>query len=110
MAENYSISAAGTVRSRDLTGMNTLNRLRTVGVKKGEITLTFDGYRIPDASTRYIVKAQVLAGPRVKLPIPTVRLLGFRPEGFALQVTRGATLLTITDIRQLEFMIEVSRY
>lgn len=109
-AENYSLVAAGTVRSTDMTGENTINRLRAVGVKKGEITLTFDGYRMPDASTRYIVKAQIMAGPALKLPIPMVRLIEFRPEGFTLRVTRGATLLTITEIRQLEFIIEVSRY
>jgi hypothetical protein len=106
----YGVVAAGKARSRDLTGENNINRLRAVGVKKGEIAFTFDDYRMPDASTRYVIKAEALAGPKVKLPIPTVRLLEFRPEGFALRVTRGTTLLTITEIRQIEFMIEVNKY
>lgn len=102
------------MRSRDLTGENTINRLRALGVKKGEITFTFDKYHMPDASTRYVIKAEALAvplaGPRVKPPIPTVRLLEYRPDGFALRVTRGTTLLTIAEIRQIEFMIEVNKF
>lgn len=110
MPEGYSVVAAGTVRSRDLTGENTFNRLRAVGVKKGEITLTFDGYSDTNASSHYVIKAEVLAGPKVKLPIPTVRLFEFRHEGFVLRVVRGTTLLTMTEIRQLQFMTEVSRF
>jgi hypothetical protein len=97
------------VRSNDLTGENTIGRLRAVGVKKGEITFIFDGYSTPDASTHYAIKLGIVPDPNMKLPAPTVRVSDFRNEGFVLSVTRGATLLTITELRQLEFVIEVYR-
>ncbi len=64
---------------------------------------------MPDASTQYVIRAEAVASPGMKLPVPTVRLKEFRPEGFALSITRGEALLTITELRKLEVMIEVNR-
>jgi hypothetical protein len=104
-----SLLATGRVRSRDLTGENTLNRLRVVGVKKGEITYVFDGYRIPDVSTQYVIRVEAVAFPGMELPLPTVRVKEFRPEGFAVSITRGESPLTVAELRKLEVMIEVRR-
>ncbi|OGW36639.1 MAG: hypothetical protein A2X58_09330 [Nitrospirae bacterium GWC2_56_14] len=105
----YNLVAAGTLRSRDLTGENTINRLRAAGVKNGEITFVFDGYRKPDASTHYAFRIELVPDPNMKPPVPTVRVSEFRPEGFVLSVTRGATLLTRAELRQIEFVIQVYR-
>lgn len=105
----YNLVAAGTVRSNDLTGENTIGRLRAVGVTKGEITFTFDGYRMPDLSTRYAIRTGIVVTPTMTLPVPAAQVSDFRPEGFVLRATRDGALLTLTETRRIEFAIEVYR-
>lgn len=105
-----SVVAAGTIRSLDLTGENTINNLRTVplSVKKGRITMTFDDYRMDEAA-QYLIDARALVRLNAKLSIPTVELLEFRPEGFVLQVTRGTQPLYVSQIQQLQFRVIVAK-
>lgn len=105
----YELAAAGTLRSRDFTGENTINRLRPIDVRKGEISFTFDGYSRPDAAAGYEVKAAVVATSRMKPPIPTAQFGGFGENGFTLTVAREGAPLKPSEIKRLEFMIQVVR-
>jgi hypothetical protein len=51
-----------------------------------------------------------LAVSNPALPVPAVRFLEFRAEGFVLRVTSGVAPVNIAILEKLEFMIEVSRY
>ena len=107
-APTYGIVAAGLIRGDNGNGRPQYNSLNVVNVAAGEITLSFNGYRVPDASFQYIVKT--LAVSHADLRSPVVRFLEFRPEGFVLRVSSGASGVRATLLRQLEFMVEVSRY
>jgi hypothetical protein len=103
----YQVVAAGIVRG-DLTGRTpVLGRLRTIATEPGYITFTFDGYQKPDGSHQYIVK--VMGVSNLALPVPTVRFLEYRDEGFVLRITGGVTKVKVEVIQKLEFILEVSR-
>ncbi len=107
----YSVVAAGILGSRDFTGENMYNRLRVASpkaVKRGAITFTFDNYPSAADYGRYIVNASVMS--QTGKSATTVQLRGFGPDGFTLTIVRGTTPLTITEIRKLQFMIEVTRF
>lgn len=112
------VVAAGLIRGDNLPDGPATGNLRVVpgvtGVSgvDGQIVFTFDGYRVPDGTFQYIVKAMAVPPPPIppaKTQLMSVRFISYRPEGIVLRVTRGATTLTLSVLESVKYMLEISR-
>jgi len=104
----YDVAAAGLVLGNQTAVGPVVGGLRVASVSAGEVLFTFDDYQQPDSSFQYIVKVLPQSAPP-RTPVPTVRFLEFRPNGFALKVTRGVANVSVADLQSVPFMLEVSR-
>ncbi|HEX5706943.1 MAG TPA: hypothetical protein VFX96_06590, partial [Pyrinomonadaceae bacterium] len=108
----YSIVAAGIVSHNGgrFPVYNNLN-LRVVG--NGLVTVGFDGYKVPDDTFQYIVKALPVFNPELRLLDLVVEFDSFLSTdnlGFRLRVTSGGQPVDGERLQFVELMIEVSRY
>lgn len=105
---SYDVVAAGVLQGNQTAAGPVIGGLRVASVASGEVVFVFDNYREPDGSFQYIVKVLPVSAPP-RTPVPTVRFLEFRSTGFVLKVTRGTINVSVTDLRAVQFMLEVSR-
>jgi hypothetical protein len=108
----YAIVAAGIVMEGSSRGpvYNGLN-LRVVGV--GLVTVGFTGYRAPDDTFQYIVKALPVFNAELKMGAVVVMFDSFLRSddlGFRLRVMNNGEPMEAELLKLLELMIEVSRY
>lgn len=104
----YDVVAAGLVLGNQTAVGPVVGGMRVASVASGEVVFTFDDYQLPDGSFQYIVKALPVSAPP-RTPVPTVRFLEFRADGFALKVTRGVANVSVADLQSVPFMLEVNR-
>lgn len=108
----YSIVAAGIVTHENARQpvYNNLN-MRVVG--NGLVTVGFDGYRLPDDTFQYIVKAMPVFNAELRTGGVVVMFDSFLSTdnlGFRLRVLNNGVPMDGEQLRFLELMIEVSRY
>jgi hypothetical protein len=110
-APSYGVVAAGLVRADHPAAVGpAVGNLRIASVAAGEVVMTFDEYEepYPVGDFQYVVKVLAVSAPP-RTPVPTVRFLEFRPNGFAIKVTRGNANVSVADLQTVPFMIEVTR-
>lgn len=127
---NYSIVAAGIVSGRGNPRLPVYNELTIVDIQPGLILYTFRDYKPPSVRDefQYIVKAapvlqspeqiereqngEILSFGELQTLRAAIRVdfRGFVVEGFVLQVLINSEALDLERLKQLEIMIEVSRY
>jgi len=121
-AKTYSIVAAGVVTCDGTSGNPNYNKLTAKAGRGGTVAVTFADYTQPDASFMYIVKVlPVSPNEDGALPL-NVNLGAFQARGFTLVLKRlGISVaggnpeliagpLNDDELKQVELMIEVSRY
>jgi hypothetical protein len=82
-----------------------LNNLAATLVAPSRLQLTFDGYRKPDATSQYVVKAMALRGG---VDNAIIVFDGFDDSGLFLRVTRGVQVIADPILQGMQFMIEVT--
>jgi hypothetical protein len=100
----YQIVAAGIV-SNGRAREPVYNGLRVVSVDQGDFRLRFDGYRRPDNTFQYVVKALVVATETT--PPICVAFVNFLNDSFVLRVSTTARVAAAV-LNSVELMIEVS--
>ncbi|HYN84770.1 MAG TPA: hypothetical protein VER32_05935 [Pyrinomonadaceae bacterium] len=108
----YAIVAAGIVSHESARGpvYNNLS-LRVVG--NGLVTVGFDGYRLPDETFQYVVKALPVFNAELRAGGISVMFDSFLSTdnlGFRLRVLDNGVPMDGEQLRFVELMIEVSRY
>lgn len=83
-----------------------LNNLALTFAAPGRLRLTFDGYRKPDATAQYVIKAIALSGG---VGNPTIVSDGADDSGLFLKVTNGAAAIADATLQAMRFMVEVTR-
>lgn len=103
----FSIVAAGILPNRTPV----YGGLAVVDIGEGSLVVTFDGYAPPAGRFQYVVKAMPVVALRLdNLYGTVVSFAEFGERGFVLRVINQGRFVSPDDIRQLEFMIEVSRF
>jgi hypothetical protein len=81
------------------------NGLRVLRTEDGTFVLTFDGYRPPDRTFQYIVKALPVS-PGITNQL-SVTFVGFRSEGFIVRLTVSGRV-SAALLQAVQLMVEVS--
>jgi hypothetical protein len=107
--EGPHLVAAGILKGDMVSRSKVQNDLRIIKVAGGQITVGFDGYRMPDKAgiPRYKVKAS--ASQTGGMVVPMVALDSFTSEGIVLKVTDpdGKLSLPLKYMADQEFAIEI---
>jgi hypothetical protein len=86
-----------------------LDKLSATFDSTSRLKLTFSGYRMPDATRQYVIKAMALSGAlRSKILNPTIVSDGFDSRGFFLKITNGAQPIADATLKGMHFMVEVT--
>ena len=102
------VVAAGIVRGDGTNRGPVLNNLAARTMVNGELRLRFNEYRPPSPGDKSQYLVTVTAVTNDFLKTPSVSFLEFRPDGLALRVFAGSTLATMAQLKNTEFMIEIS--
>jgi hypothetical protein len=111
----YNIVAAGVLPGVKGANANSYNNLRVTGVVDGIVTMIFDGYQPPPASSptqQYIVKVLPFPAPGITLNDLTVIFSSFGDNvaGFSLIVNNANQRVAAATLASVSFMVEVSQY
>jgi competence ComEA-like helix-hairpin-helix protein len=93
------------VRGDGTSQFPTYNDLIAQDISNGILNVTFSGYGDPDGKFLYIIKAMPVFNDMFTLPAITFLNFG---NGINLRVTEQGQ--PIEDLKQMEFVIEVSQY
>jgi len=101
---DYRVVAAGIVSA---TGSRSpaLNNLRVVSAGDGLFRLSFDGYRPPDGTFQYLVKALPVS-PEITTQL-SITFVDFLNDSFGLRLT-NAGRIAAGALARIELMVEVS--
>jgi hypothetical protein len=111
----YSVVAAGILPGVVGGSGSSYNNLRVTGVKNGQITMLFDGYQQPPATSptqQYIVKVMGVLPANTGLFDLMIACGGFgdNATGFTLLVNNVGSPLNAIAINNMSFMVEVSQF
>ncbi|HEV2861678.1 MAG TPA: hypothetical protein VGX48_11770 [Pyrinomonadaceae bacterium] len=102
----YSIVAAGIIPKR----APVYGGLRVAGIADGSLTVTFDGYTLPEKFQYVVMAMPVVAQKLDNLYGTVITFAEFNEKGFVLRVINQGRFVSAAEMEQLEFMIEVSRF
>jgi hypothetical protein len=102
----YQIVAAGIVRGNGTSHKPVFNDLKMKAANvPGEVLLSFKGYKVPDGTFQYVVKAMGLSRTPVDI---NVVFMDFAATGIVLGVMQNGA--PSRDVTGLELVVEVSQF